>query len=118
MPAKKKKMPREMKETRLVLEASTREAPTKLVVEPRVSMAAEAPLKNHKPHGRGSQPRRRNQGGKLKILFIPKSELDSSNSELDHTLDELSICEDFDVERESELKNEVENLERESERES
>ncbi|KAI9102208.1 hypothetical protein K1719_023718 [Acacia pycnantha] len=73
-------------------------------------MAAEAPLKNHKPHGRGSQPRCKNQGGKLKILFIPKFELDSSNSELDHSLDELSICEDFDVEQESELKNELEIL--------
>ncbi|KAI9111356.1 hypothetical protein K1719_017046 [Acacia pycnantha] len=85
-------------------------------------MAAEAPFKNHKPRGRGSQPRRRNQGGKLKIVFVPKSELDSSNSELDRSLDELSIREDFDVAREldpenkngSELKNEVENKGEES----
>ncbi|KAI9125150.1 hypothetical protein K1719_003766 [Acacia pycnantha] len=151
MPAKKKKMPREMKETKLVMEASVREAPTELsrrdcVVEGRksekngglvdeglqaevrwkgsegVSMAAEAPFKNHKPRGRGSQPRRRNQGAKLEILFLPKSELDSSNSELDRSLDELSIRGDYDVEREldpenkngSELKNEVENKVEES----
>lgn len=73
------------------------------------------PLYKTHPKPRNSQPRRRNQGEKVKFRFVRKSELGSSNYEVDRSLEELSICENADVTREidqgnkdgSELKTEV-----------
>lgn len=52
-----------------------------------------------------SRPKPRNQGKRVKVRFVKKSELASSNSELDPSLEDLSICEENDGARDMDQGN-------------